>query len=97
MVLKHTLQRIVLNTPWTSQHQWVQHAQRLTNIRDKLLLIDVNVRNPCGDTAITKLQVNTVACAAATKAVTDRAKTYTGTFSPVTSTLITAAFETFGR
>jgi hypothetical protein len=39
----------------------------------------------------------TVAGAAATKAETDKAKKYTGTYSLVTSTLITAAFETFGR
>jgi len=67
------------------------------NIRDKLLMIDISVRNPCGDTAISKSYSNTVAGAAAAKAETDKAKKYTGTFSPVTSTLITAAFETFGR
>jgi hypothetical protein len=66
-------------------------------IRDKVLMIDISVRNPCGDTAISRYHSNTVAGAAAAKAETDKAKKYTGTFSPVTSTLITAAFETFGR
>ena len=67
------------------------------NIRDKLLMIDVSVRNPCGDSAITELHSNIVAGAAAARAETDKAKHYTGTFSPVTSNLTTAAFETFGR
>eukprot|EP00953_Heterococcus_sp_UTEX-ZZ885_P001702 1443-Heterococcus_DN1.PRE.3 len=67
------------------------------NIRDKLLMIDVSVRNPCGDSAITELHSNTVAGAAAARAETDKANTYTGTYSPVTSNLTTAAFETFGR
>jgi hypothetical protein len=66
-------------------------------IRDKALMIDNSVRNPCGDTAISRYHSNTVAGAAAAKAEADKAKKYTGTFSPVTSTLITAAFETFGR
>jgi hypothetical protein len=66
------------------------------NIRDKLLMIDISVRNRCGDSAITDLHSSTVAGAAAAKAETDKAKTYTGTYSPVTTTLTTAAFEAFG-
>jgi hypothetical protein len=31
------------------------------NIRDKVLMIDVSVTNPCGDTAISKSHSNTVA------------------------------------
>jgi hypothetical protein len=60
-------------------------------------MIDVSVRNPCGDSVITELHSNIVAGAAAARAETDKAKHYTGTFSPVTSNLTTAAFETFGR
>jgi hypothetical protein len=67
------------------------------NIRDKVLMIDVSVRNPCGNSAITDLHSNTVAGAAAAKAETDKAKPYTGTYSPVTSNLTTAAFKTSGR
>jgi hypothetical protein len=59
------------------------------NTRDKVLMIDVSVRNPCGDTAISTLHSNTVAGAAAAKAETEKARKCTGTFSPVTSTLIT--------
>jgi hypothetical protein len=68
-----------------------------TNIRDKVMMIDISVRNPCGDSTIKDLHSSTVAGAAAARAETDKANTYTGTYSPVTSTLITAAFETFGR
>jgi len=68
-----------------------------SDIRDKQLLIDVSVRNPCGNKAIYEQHSNTVLGAAAAKAETDKAITYTGTYSPVTSTLKTAAFETFGR
>lgn len=67
------------------------------NSRDKLLMTDVSVRNPCGDNAITDLHSNTGAGAANARAETDKAKTYTGACSPVTSNLTTAAFETFGR
>jgi hypothetical protein len=51
------------------------------NTRDKLIMIDVSVRNPCGDSAITDLHSNTVAGAAAARAETDKANTYTGTYS----------------
>jgi hypothetical protein len=57
-------------------------------------MIDVSVRNPCGDSAITDLHSNTVAGAAATRAETDKANTYTGTYSPVTRAPVFVSLET---
>jgi hypothetical protein len=66
-------------------------------IRDKHLLIDVTMRQPCAESSIRALRTHRIAGAAAAKGESDKVNTYSAVIDPVTSTLIAFAVETFGR
>src|SRR5688500_14969755 len=55
------------------------------NVSSKMLLVDANISNPCGITAIKKLHTDSVAGASAAKVETEKANKYADTYVPATS------------